>query len=826
MMGAAGAARAQNADPGQTREKLFQQIFGTKPPPHEQRLSVPVMLDEREIAQVPLQISGDFKEASIDAASLLDALRPLLTPETLSALDQRKTEQATLTLGDLRAVGVEARIDQASVTLALSIPFALRARQSIDLRNPAPRVGPNGALAPATLSSILNIRGALDYVHEAAPGTRLGLQPLNLALESATGVYGNVLQGDVNYVEGSDHPFQRGDVSVIHDDPDNAVRYQAGDLAYPVTGFQAFQPLSGITVARNFALQPYRTVQPSGLQEVTLTANSRVEVLVNGQRTQVLQLAAGRYDLRNFPFTQGANDVQLRITDPSGRVNVINLPFIFSTDLLAEGISQFSYSVGLPSATINGSRSYAIRTPSLSLFHRLGVTDALTIGANFQGDNLQQLAGGEISVATVAGNFRLDSAGSRIGGGGDGVATRLQYNFIASQGVNVVNRAFQAAATYTSAGFAPLGTTVPANPIKLDLNAGYFQTLPLDTSGGVAVSRQFGRGRPNTSLVDLSLRRFWSHRISTSIDLSHTVDPAGRGSYRALLTLTFQSADNRHFVTSSYDTLQNASQVSWQYVPASDVGIPAANVSLANGNSQRIVNAESTYNTSRVETDFTHDETFPIGGAAPDRRSVLNFGSALLFADGHYAVGRPTTDSFALVVPHPNLAGLTVGVDPIVTADQAAADHYLAQADWFGPGVLVNLTSYQVQTATVTVPNLPVGYDLGGDQFQVLPSFRSGTVIAVGTGAQVILDAIVQDEEGKPLYLVGGHAAPAAESGGKTAEFFTNRTGRIRIDGLRPGTYVLTFPSLPQARVSVTIPPNTTGIYRIGTLRITSSHAE
>ena len=48
-------------------------------------------------------------------------------------------------------------------------------------------------------------------------------------------------------------------------------------------GFQSYQSLLGLTVARNFSLQPYRITQPLGQTSFFLKAPSKVEVLVNGR---------------------------------------------------------------------------------------------------------------------------------------------------------------------------------------------------------------------------------------------------------------------------------------------------------------------------------------------------------------------------------------------------------------------------------------------------------------------------------------------------------------------------------------------------------------
>lgn len=859
-LAAALSAAAQESDSTQSeRDKIFEKAFGKKPQspqqqkqqPQQQQIRLPVVINGQQAAHVPVLLSQSIADTKIPAAPLLDVLRPLLVPEALAAVEKEKTPDEYLSVGALHDAGLEARIDEATLSLVIEIPVKLKALQVLRVANRQPLAAGTTAAPSAAVSSYLNMRGGIDYLHAATPGTPVGTQPLNLAFESGTNVEGNVLQGDMNYVESGGRRFQRGDVSVVHDDTDNAVRYQAGDLAYPVTGFQSFEPLGGITIARNFSLQPYRVVQPAGQQDFVLTNPSRVEVIINGQPAQVLQLPAGRYSLRDFPFTQGANNVQLNVTDSVGRTTVINAPYFFNDNLLLPGESEFSYSVGLPSTEVNGLRQYSSRFPSFSAFHRLGLTDSVTSGANFQGNDLQQLAGAEISAATLVGNFSLNLAGSHDTILGSDTAASLQYNYLDINTAALSNRGVQFSAIYHGARFTTLGAgpsgsvssgaTVPLvaspssispitplpsiptptntptfNPDKLDLNVGYFQALPYNFTGSVGATYGVVRGGRDTNSVDLSLRRFITSSLTGGLDVSHTDDATGRHEYRAIFTFTLSFPGNRQFLTTAYDTHQNTTQLNYQYVPPIDVGYPSANLNLSNNDQQRLLGGEVSYNTSRFESTVAHDETLPVGsnGAGLQRLSSFRFGTSLLFADGHYSVGRPVTDSFVLVVPRENLAGLTVGVNPI-------GEDYTAQVDFLGPAAISNVTAYQQITTQVVVPDLPIGYDLGQDLFSIQPSYHSGTIIEVGGDAVVLVDGTLIGGDGGPLALTAGLAV--AEGGtGKPIEFFTNRNGRFRIEGVKPGTYALSFPGLPKASASVTIPPNTKGIYRVGKIGIST----
>ena len=801
-------------------------MFGKRPARPTRPLQMPVLLDGMQIADAVVTAVEDPQRTRIAAAPVLAALAAVLELQALAKLKSAVDVEGTLGFAAFREIGAEARYDEQNAAIALAIPAPLRQVVRLGVQQETPPIGPRGIVAQAPFSSYVNLRGGLDYIHESAIPGAAGRQPLNLAFESATNYHGFVLLADLEFTESAPNQWQRGDVSMVYDDPDKAIRYQAGDITYPIDGLQAFQPMAGLTFARNFSLQPYKVYQPVGQEQFQLESTSRVEVLVNGQRTQTFQLNPGRYDIRQFPFTQGANNVQLRIVDAVGRISVINVPFYFSTDLLAPGEQLFGYALGAPSTNVNGARRYESGMPTVSAYHRYGITDWLTVGANFQGDNRQQMGGGDIAVATPLGNFRFDAAASHVEGFGNSGSTRLLYNYTDAPtpppetgwtSFFQENRTIFGSITYTGRRFAALGTIAPDNTVAVDFEAGISQPLFWGVTGGLGGGYQIGRdGQRDTSSVNLSLRRYFLNRISTDLELSRTVATVGAPNYRALFTISVLFPSARQSVQASYDTQNRTSQLEWQYLPPFDTDEPFVDVAVTHSKHDTEVTGNLTYNTSRIETLFIHDETLPTGTgsqASLERRSSIRFGTALAYADGHFAVSRPINDAFAMVVPHANLAGYTIGVQPV-------GGHFAAEAGLLGPAVVYNLSSYQIQPVNVAASDLPLGYDLGPGIYQTMPGYRGGIVIPVGSDANVLVDGVLHDGADKPVPLAAGVARPL-DGKSPEKEFFTNRAGRFRIDGLRPTAYDLVFPELGPATVRIDIPNDKMGVYRVGTIVIT-----
>jgi len=610
--------------------------------------------------------------------------------------------------------------------------------------------------------------------------------------------------------------WQRGDMRLIHDDVDNADRYTFGDLLYPLIGFQTSQPLGGISFARDYTIQPYTTIQPSGQQQFILTSPSKVEVDVNGRPTQVIRLPPGRYDIRNFPFAQGANDVQLHVTDAAGRTTTTEIPFFFDSTLLDRGISQFNYAIGLPMVSEDGLRKYPLTTPALTMFHRVGVSDSLTLGGNYQGNDKQQMAGLEVGTATAVGNLHFDLAGSHFRGFGADYAGQAQYSF-ANVSANGSGRNLIASATYTGPRFATLGTTLPQNGTKLDLSVRYSQPIAYQVYGGLGGSYDFNRNGPNTYNVDVSVRRTITANLNANLDLIRSYDVGGKIDNRLLISVTLAFDGGRQFARGGFDSDLRATTADWEYIPTNDLYQPYGDLHVGNDSQANTVNGDVTYNTTRLETTLSHSETLPVSsvsGSTTDRRSTLAFGTALVFADGYVSPSRPVGDSFALIATQKNAAGYDFKVDP-------QGDYYTTRNDFGLPAVIPNLNGYQLRTTQVAIPDLPNGFDVGPETFVIEPTYRSGSLVTLGTDATVFLDGTLIGENGEPLALISGTIKDLADPKAPPITFFTNRNGRFRVEGMKPGDFELDFAgAFPGVTSKISIPAKASGIYRIGTIKL------
>ncbi len=644
------------------------------------------------------------------------------------------------------------------------------------------------------------------------------LEVPNLNFDTAINLNNWVLEGNFSFIERAKTEWTRGDFRIVRDDLDNALRYVAGDLAVPVVGYQTSRPLLGLTVARNYGLQPYLITRPVSQYEFFLENPSRVEVFSNGRLVQTLRLPAGQQDIRNLSLGSGINDVQLVITDDVGRIQRLDFANAIAANLLGQGIQQFAYSFGFPSLVTNGNQSYDFSSPTLVASHRLGVSNILTIGGYLQADRNQQLVGFEGVVATTLGNFAWDTAFSNDNQLGTGLAARLRYDFLKTGISNPLEQTFGFTVEHRGANFLIASNGVNnffrASSI-LDLTAYYQQKLFWDITGGLNFRYQFGRDRPNSYQLGLNLGKSFDNGLGMTINLSESGDGVSPKEQRAFVSLVWVLPQQRQVIQTSAELSSKSSQTlrtSWS--ASSPNSLEGINVSLATALSPPSddFTGRLSYNGYRGNLELSQDALFSRNGQITNT-TRLDFGTSLVFADGYFGISRPVNGSFVLAVPHPTLQGRVIGINP------NGIGGYTAQIDWAGVAVLPDLSAYQVSKLRIDAPSLPLGYDLGTTSYSVLPTYKSGTVLRIGTDATIFLRGTLRNAKDEPLSLLTGEVVSLANPDLPPLQLFTNRAGKFALTGVKPGRYELRMYSDPPVVFSIDIPEGKTGLYDLGILR-------
>lgn len=795
----------------ETEAELFERVFG-RPPPQDQAIAVPFFINDQPQGQA-IVVIAEGSASQVQAAPVLDKTASILQPDLQSQLVAIADSEGYLPLDQLQQLGIAVVFDQTQLELYLEIPAALRRTNVVGVSGLPPEAA--DALPVSTASGYLNILAGEDIVWS---GAGAGRQPLRLSLDGALNLSGWVLEGRANVIEGGAPGFSRGDVRLVHDDPANALRYIAGDLSIPVSGaFQTVVPLGGISVSRNYSLQPYRITRPTGEFTFFLERPAKVEIYINGVRVQQLQLEAGPQDIRNLTLSTGANNIQLVITDDLGQVQRLDFATALAGNLLAPGLQQFSYNLGFPTRTLSGQRQYQWDEPHLALAHRWGASSTLTLGGYAQLTPSYQMVETDGVWASAVGNWGWDIAASHTNELGTGLAMRLQYELPPSP-QDATNRSLRIAAEYWGDRFTTLGALSPS-PDGLTLSAAYSQRIFSDTSLNIGGSYRLGRDGPDNYTANLGLSRSLGNGLSGSVNLNHSRNQQGQDETRAFLGLSWLMPQRRQSValnTTVSSTAAASNRLSWSRSPERRLQSPGLALDLNRGSQGYDLSGRLTYTDYRFDLGLTHDVAWPTTAAATTSHNISNttrltLGTALVFADGHFGWSRPITNSFVLVVPRDRWRGQTIGVNP-------NQEGYGAVVDGFGPAVLPDLQPYYVSRVRLDAPEAPLGYDLGADEYVIMPSYRSGTLIMAGTEASAFVRGVLVDEAGAPLGLQAGEVVSLSDADWLAQTLFTNRNGRFALLGFTPGRYEIRTRDRPP--VPFEIAPDQAGLIDLGTLPV------
>lgn len=793
------------------------------PPKNSTPISVPLYLDKRPMGMAQMLVMPDPQVSYVQAAPLLAMLEDLVPEERLKTLETATT-QGFLNLKDGTRGGVDLRFDEILIALVVTIPSknkkqqSLRARRDFDVSN-------KDITLPSAVSAYLNVFGIQNYVDSGLPSQYQGRQPFRMSADGALNMNDWVLESSGDYIEKNSHPWQRGNTRLVHDLPDDMIRTALGDLSYPVEGFQSFQPMLGLTVARNFDLQPYRVSEPTGHTSFFLNSPSRVDIYVNDRKVQTLQLNSGPFDISDFPVVNGSNNVKLIITDAAGRVEVRNVDIVSDTNLLAAGLHKFAYNAGVISTTANRTRQYNSGQPVLSIFHRYGLTDSLTLGGNLQANQQQQMTGFDATVGTGWGVLRADLASSRLTNGTSGFAWQTQYQIvdhgkIEDSGIFKGTKNFTLLASYRSEKFAPLGLLLPNNVSSYQLVTRYTQQWTPTVNLGIGGSYKIGRGaQPNNWNYTLSLDK----QLSGSVHINTNFEQRAIGGYGVFLYLSWAPHDTRNSINSSYDSFNNTARADWNYAQEGRAQSMSASASVVHTKDSYAGTGSVTYFGERGQMTASHDIVTPFGNnngspSTTKSRSELRFASAVVYGGGHVALSRPVSNSFAIFAPDPSIENYSIGINPQDRRNKERT--YEATTDGWGPAVLPDLTPYRYRTARVDASRLPPGFDAGDSTYTFYPTYRSGTFVRLGSDANVLLDGTLQYSDQTPVALQAGSISLVGQSGTTPETFFTNRVGRFRIEKLKPGQYVMQLYSFPGVTLPLTVPENAAGPTQAGLLTL------
>lgn len=782
-------------------------------------ISLPLTLDGRYLGDIPVRLEGS--KVAFDARRFLELLRPELVPSSLAGVADRAVD-GQLTPDAASGPSLTVRYDFGQQQIEVTTPLSARARRVIAIQGGL-ETTPATVIAPAGFSAFINVGTDYEYVWENPDPKQKGSQPLSGYFDvggRVGGEKGVAFVSRQSFDSGADHLVSRTESQLIYDDPGHLIRYTAGDLDYRGTSFQSLPRLAGVGVERYFGLEPDYVYRPVAQDQIELDRPATVEVQVNGATIRQLRLDPGRYDLRNLPLSQGANNVNIVIRDDTGRVQTLSSRSFFDIDLLGEGITDFSFAAGVRSKIRSGGLSYS-DNPAATGFILHGFSPTFTAGADAQADDRGATVGADVIWASPVGIWRAQAAVSDRKGVGAGFAANFGYRASGRLGQKGDwTWSADVDAVYYSANFSSL------SDYRLPPGGGARQPFSTTVSADFQISStrwsitgnaQFNRGRGiqgDTASALVGANYALTPRLTLGAFGTYT-HTGGRSDTGALLQVTFRLG-RKDLARGTYDTSRDEGYLSYRHSESNYVGDNSYEIGLRrNGQSDYgTITGNLFHSGNRFEATLEHDVFSTADLLSSDRiqTSRASIASSIVFADGKISVGRPVQESFAIISPHATLQGKTIHIDP-------SESGYRATTDFLGAAVVPDVNAYGQTFLYYDVKNLPLGYDLGPGDFVLKPPLYSGYKLTVGSDATYTVLAHVT-RDGAPVPLIAGQLHSLDRPDESPIPAFTNRTGRLAATGLRPGRYRLELSTDPVFTIEVDIKPDATNLINLGDIRI------
>ncbi|RAN34002.1 hypothetical protein HY11_15945 [Hyphomonas pacifica] len=787
-------------------DEIYGALFG-KAPKEAISLPYPVIIsgiNQGDVVITPSMVSG---ETLIDRKEIVDLLLPFLVEEKQAELLESVSQKDVVKAADLTALGMPTEFDNSNLILVVDIPVEFRSVIPLPIQ---PRI--RAALQlntekQAKTSAIVNLASGTRYIHNS-DYLDTGFAATQVNVQTALNFSNIVLETGVRYSDAADEELALNDTRLTKDLVDRRTRLEAGDLSVPTSALQGNPSLLGLAGFRNFSLQPYEEYRTNPSQQFELQRAAQVMVYINGQFIREIRLLPGRYNLTDLPLQSAAgNDITLEIQYDSGDTDRVVFSAFYDFSLLKKGLSDFAVSIGPTSRIEDGVREYDFDNPAISAFYRKGWTDEFTAGVNLQADTDLINVGGDAFYTSGVGTLGfLAGFSDRNEGTGSAITGLYRWNDTDRQR----QLRLDVQARYQSKLYTALGSGT--SNIKYDLTArvsrNFSDTMRVQLTAGL-------RQRHNMDDFEQShsANLTWRTRYGTLGSLvRYTTAPGEEAEVSAGISFSMRLGPG--YAQASHDTRSSSTRASYSSRMDRNVGSFGWDATYARQSNIDDVRAGASYIgnrfEARAEQRLTAATQFDSFGS--ENITEASIGSALVFADGAFALSRPVYDSFVIFSKNEAVKDVAIAVDPRRNIFEMKPS-YSAHSSSLGPAVVPDLNAYYVRTIEVEAPDAPAGTSLGGQALSFLPGYRAGYLVKLGDDRNVAVMSVLVDTSGKPVPFAAGYAVT---SDGERHRMFTNGGGRFYIDGLKHGeTIKLQFDSPEGATASFEVPDGDIGVIRL-----------
>ena len=608
------------------------------------------------------------------------------------------------------------------------------------------------------------------------------------------------------------------------DFPNENLRLSFGNVGN--AGFSSGSPF-GFILEKSYSYGTGSAMPNQYSQTITLTEDSNVNIMVNGNSVFSKNLTLGVYKLTDFAFVQGANEIivtihPLAMGDDTSEDQTLVFGQNFDTSLMAKGESVWRFGASIskthrergtdddleygfivPTIPTYSSRDGWTRMENvydfsgLSVFwdQTIGLAHAYTQTHSFsfvvekdrKDGDYKGLFGASISgiLATSIGTTRASVNGSlsTMNAGRNSISFNFSQSFVAS-----ALKPLSLSGSYS----------LTRENHTLSLNTGYSFSvssvrigLSFSTSYKIPANRSVKIDKPWTYSASVSVGTSFGKSGSFSMNASINQDMV----FYATASLTYSIGQNS--LNASVTTNNGKSftgNAGWYYRPSGD-SRNNFQVNISNINFASPENHTLSASWSRSGDLYSMSVRQQASNRYTRFATSVSLNTAIAFADGAFAMTNSLYGPFMIVSPESSLKGATLSVSSTSSTDSGV------NRKTFGNVLYTRLSMYRANNIVVYASNGSLFTSAGSFLFKVTPYARQGFLARIRLEASVAVSGvmkqtpdIVYDSYSSPIYdvkLADDGVSVANIEINSSSYFFTDVDGRFILSDLKSGLYMI-----------------------------------
>ena len=580
--------------------------------------------------------------------------------------------------------------------------------------------------------------------------------------ELGVSLHGRLLYSGVSV--DSEGKVSRGLSNVTFDDLPHLRRTVVGDSFVSSDALGGSALMGGLTISRNFNLDPYFVRYPSLAFSGATATPSTAEVYVNGSLVRQEDLPPGQFEFQNLALPIGSGSAQVVIRDVFGQERVLSSSYYSSSGVLARGLSEYNYSLGFRRNML-ANESFDYGKPALLAYHRFGLTNDVTIGGRLEASS--DLVSGGSSMAFRLPIGELDfSAAASSGQQQSGFAGSVAYSYLVRRSLSIGATLRTLSDHYANLTIAPLDDRP-----KVDVVA--FAGLPFSRgSFSVQAGETQYRDKPGSRNIGISVSLLAGRQSNVFVSATRRKDSAGSSNdVFAGVSYFFGRNTTANFSTQrSADSTTSRVEIQKSLPAGTGYGyrLNTPIGSAVPGSAQSVAQYQNRYGRYELSVDPRQ---------AADSLNFSAAGGIVAIGGGLYAT-RPVQESFALMRV-PGVGGV----------DVMASNQVIGSTNRKGDFLIPNLLSYYGNRLGIQDQDIPLDHEVDSVEKVIAPPYRGGAVVTFPVRRIQNVQGMIVIIESTARIIPSYGEISIEDAHGNTADSPVGSDGAFYFENLTAGKY-------------------------------------